>query len=1109
MKLYYGLHLWPPARSSSVSKAIRSAGRLLLAWVALANAAFTQEPTIGVPPTIPLKGTVVDDDGKPVAGASVLVAAFAGVLNTPAPVTRTLDDGTFQIERPPFRASIQVRGRDGQSGGYAVLEPEQAEVNVQISPVVQGRGRLVDQAGNAVANTTISYTIPDKGQPGLRNYPGWTGAARTDLNGNFILNRLLAGESYVLKVTALPQVSRKALDIELVTIKIKPVKGEILEIGETKLPEVTDDGETVAQRDLRLRTLRLKGNVLDSAGKPVGDVLVEAAFLRSPSKDAPSSTKARSMEDGSFVIKRPVAGAMLSVRTKDNQEGSLAVIDDKIEEITLRLVPLAEVRGQLVDSLGQPVAGAKVMCSVVRPAEHGYSAAALFVSAITEADGSYRLPGILPNEAFTANVVSADNRAVRLATIKVDRAGDVDLGKTPLPRLAIVDTPKHRQAAKANQAPPKDNVRAGAERNPEPAIQLFLAEKEPGEGLVRMTLEGSDKDYFLHPQAIATSFDILNGVRKPIAPEQPEIQLQFIADEGQKIRTATARHVGKPLAIVIHRKLVCVPKVTSKFGKTTIISGLTESEADYVSSVLLADGGQQAAVIRQRQLNALQAAEAAKGEQDGVLRKERFMRVAEGDPRFAFRTSEPNWELGPPQLNVNAPEEKLETTPIEIYGRATDPQGNSIAGAKIYVASQGPAYRQLGETKSDADGYYRLTDVQLPIARTRANRTVMFGGFAVFGQARGFGFVWKPIKWFYPADGPRVANQEVQEPQFFDYSTPIVLNLNFQPAMKLRGRIVDDAGRPIAGTTIDIHYADPIPEFGYGARRAFDAMNLGDQFASLADPDVVPDMLKRRKTDADGRFVFDSLPPNCRFELDIDPPGCAARRIWAATKNGLNDELAKPVHTDGMEISFARSFEIPIQVLLGDTDKPGAGVMISGGNRDSTDWTSTNDQGRAKLELPAGKFAFRLLPASGTPYLITTERDVTIGSQSTEMPMIFRLRPATIVEISVEDADTGERLPNVDYWVADPWNLQNRIDHHFRSWDATTKTSRINRPVTDENGRLQTLFEPGEYHVGAGRNSLPTGYRTVDAQGKKIECKPGETVQLIFKLRKAIPAAVR
>jgi hypothetical protein len=141
--------------------------------------------------------------------------------------------------------------------------------------------------------------------------------------------------------------------------------------------------------------------------------------------------------------------------------------------------------------------------------------------------------------------------------------------------------------------------------------------------------------------------------------------------------------------------------------------------------------------------------------------------------------------------------------------------------------------------------------------------------------------------------------------------------------------------------------------------------------------------------------------------------------------------------------------------------------------------------------------------------LITTQRGVTVDQQSAEKPMVFRMRAATVVEINMEDADTGEPLPNVDYWVADPWNLQNRLDHHFRSWVAATKTSRVERPVTDDNGRLRTLFEPGEYIIGAGRNSLPAGYRPVELQGKKIECKPGETVQLTFKLRKTNPNAVR
>ena len=96
------------------------------------------------------------------------------------------------------------------------------------------------------------------------------------------------------------------------------------------------------------------------------------------------------------------------------------------------------------------------------------------------------------------------------------------------------------------------------------------------------------------------------------------------------------------------------------------------------------------------------------------------------------------------------------TYPITVTGRAVDLDGKPVAGARIYLASRRAEYRRVAETVADAEGRYAFRDVELPIERASRNAVGGRdeGSFQVFGQAEGFGFAWRPQKWFYPLPKP-------------------------------------------------------------------------------------------------------------------------------------------------------------------------------------------------------------------------------------------------------------------------------------------------------------------------------------------------------------------
>ena len=132
----------------------------------------------------------------------------------------------------------------------------------------------------------------------------------------------------------------------------------------------------------------------------------------------------------------------------------------------------------------------------------------------------------------------------------------------------------------------------------------------------------------------------------------------------------------------------------------------------------------------------------------------------------------------------------------------------------------------------------------------------------------------------------------------------------------------------------------------------------------------MPPEIKIRRTDAAGRFEFTGLAPDCRYHIDVHPPGFATRSILAATcqpgRKGLAD---RRILVGGIELKFSRPRDVPIAVVYADTGNPAPKVFVEGYDILASSWKSSNNDGRVILKLPAGDFKLHLLPAFGTPYL--------------------------------------------------------------------------------------------------------------------------------------------
>jgi protocatechuate 3,4-dioxygenase beta subunit len=395
-----------------------------------------------------VEGQVVDDTGRPLAGAPVEIVAMP---SDDLPEAISADkNGRFTLgPLPPGRYQIIARVPD-----HVQMESPELRLRPDVTPSIQLRlaragrliGRVLDEKNQPMAGVSVSATMATgraasdeltvllgtlplaaeaAGLPGQSmGKQGKIRTATTDARGRFLIDEMPPGR----------------LRVEITHPDRLPVRREPIQLGPGGRQEL---GDIVLQAGALLA-----GRVLDEAGHPIEGARVEA---RPTAKGPP--VRMASDHDGNFALRVPGGDYALVAAAPARAPGSWfavhAVPGEPSRPIELRL-PRADgtLEGHVRDASGHPVPKVNVSVLTIPPgpppaagtpwkprasAELGGKGPALtLASAATDYGGKFRLSG-LPRGTVIVEARHPDWPAVAVTAevgsrpeLELSRPGGID-----------------------------------------------------------------------------------------------------------------------------------------------------------------------------------------------------------------------------------------------------------------------------------------------------------------------------------------------------------------------------------------------------------------------------------------------------------------------------------------------------------------------------------------------------------------------------------------------------------------------------------------------------------------------------------------------------------
>ncbi len=379
-------------------------------------------------------------------------------------------------------------------------------------------------------------------------------------------------------------------------------------------------------------------------------------------------------------------------------------------------------------------------------------------------------------------------------------------------------------------------------------------------------------------------------------------------------------------------------------------------------------------------------------------------------------------------------------------GQVVDPAGKPAAGATVWLVG-GPYdedAKTLDKTTTDAQGRFVFLQARSKSVERGARRPHLVARDAQ-GRLGGEPGPWAWVSMQYtPRHDLRIKLAEVQ-----DY----------------HGRLVDTAGKPIAGATIRPQSVFPEPLDAPGHR----GVEL--------PPELAADL--RTETGADGTFTLHRVPAGGSIVSRATAPGFGSPRVaWNLNTpitlrldraGSIRGALVAPGGATGLDA-------LKLSLYMGtDPEKAkDAGFRVYGSAN-----TRPGKDGRFQFDdVPPGSGRlFTGLSGSSLPYY-TKEPIPIVVKPGEATPVEVKLLPAVAVRGQVVDAASGKGIAGVAV------SVNKVLDQGLAtSWRTTT---------TDAEGRFLAYTEPGKIMVYAAE--APEGYVVPSRRGESFKMDAAKDV---------------